>query len=58
MSKRLILIVSLSMIFLSSAGIDVDAVASEVDEKFMSAFVRAVKPGLAQKMCCGPTCCG
>jgi arsenite methyltransferase len=34
--------------FLSSAGIDVDAIASHVDEKFMSAFVRAVKPGLAQ----------
>ncbi|MGB9072275.1 MAG: arsenite methyltransferase [Terriglobales bacterium] len=34
--------------FLSSAGIDVDAIASHVDEKFMSAFVRAVKPGLGQ----------
>ena len=33
--------------FLSSAGIDVDAIASQVDEKFMSAFVRAVKPGRA-----------
>ncbi|MFI5113981.1 MAG: arsenite methyltransferase [Terriglobales bacterium] len=43
--------------FLSSAGVDVDAIASEVDEKFMSAFVRAVKPGQAQKACCGPTCC-
>jgi arsenite methyltransferase len=43
--------------FLTSAGIDVDAIASEVDEKFMSAFVRAVKPGQAQKTCCGPTCC-
>ncbi|MGD1215254.1 MAG: arsenite methyltransferase [Terriglobales bacterium] len=31
--------------FLSSAGIDVDAIAAQVDEKFMSAFVRAVKPG-------------
>ena len=29
---------------LAAAGIDVDAVASEVDGKFMSAFVRAVKP--------------
>ncbi len=29
---------------LSSAGIDVDAIAGQVDEKFMSAFVRAVKP--------------
>jgi SAM-dependent methyltransferase len=30
--------------FLSGHGIDVDAVASEVDGKFMSAFIRAVKP--------------
>lgn len=30
--------------FLSSAGVNVDAIASEVDERFMSAFVRAVKP--------------
>jgi SAM-dependent methyltransferase len=44
--------------FLSSAGIDVDAIASQVDEKFMSAFVRAVKPANAtSKPCCGPTCC-
>src|SRR5262250_269724 len=28
--------------FLSSAGINVDAIASQMDEKFMSAFVRAV----------------
>jgi len=44
--------------FLSSAGIDVDAIASQVDEKFMSAFVRAVKPANTTTMaCCGPTCC-
>src|SRR5271166_5202727 len=43
--------------FLYSAGIDVDAIATQVDEKFMSAFVRAVKPKQAQKVCCGPTCC-
>ena len=43
--------------FLSSAGIDVDAIASQVDEKFMSAFVRAVKPGSKKEACCGPTCC-
>ncbi|HYM61420.1 MAG TPA: arsenite methyltransferase [Thermoanaerobaculia bacterium] len=30
--------------FLTSAGIDIDAIASEVDGKFRSAFVRAVKP--------------
>ena len=27
--------------FISSSGIDVDAIAAQVDEKFMSAFVRA-----------------
>jgi arsenite methyltransferase len=43
--------------FLASAGIDVDAIAAQVDEKFMSAFVRAVKPSPAQTPCCGPTCC-
>ena len=43
--------------FLYSAGIDVDAIAEQVDEKFMSAFVRAVKPKPTQKACCGPTCC-
>src|ERR1700724_2343409 len=42
--------------FLSSSGIDVDAIAAQVDEKFMSAFVRAVKPERAQEACCGPTC--
>jgi len=30
--------------FLSAEGIDVDAIAPQVDGKFMSAFVRAVKP--------------
>jgi len=39
--------------FLSGQNIDVDAVAPQVDGRFMSAFVRAVKP----QSCCGPTCC-
>jgi len=43
--------------FLSSSGIDVDVIAAQVDEKFMSAFVRAVKPKRAPEACCGPTCC-
>ena len=44
--------------FLSSAGVDVESIASQVDEKFMSAFVRAVKPGNdTTKACCGPACC-
>lgn len=30
--------------FLTGAGIDVDAIAAQVDGKFVSAFVRAVKP--------------
>ena len=41
--------------FLASAGIDADAVASQVEGKFISAFIRAVKP--ASKDCCGPSCC-
>jgi arsenite methyltransferase len=39
--------------FLSGEGIDVDAIAPQVDGKFMSGFIRAVKP----KECCGPSCC-
>jgi arsenite methyltransferase len=45
--------------FLSEKGLDVDLLASEVDGKFLSAFVRAVKPvsPKAAESCCGPTCC-
>jgi SAM-dependent methyltransferase len=39
--------------FLAGEGIDVDAIAPQVDGKFMSAFIRAQKP----KSCCGPSCC-
>jgi SAM-dependent methyltransferase len=39
--------------FLSGQGIDVDAIAPQVDGKFMSAFVRASKP----RSCCAPGCC-
>jgi len=39
--------------FLAGQGIDVDAMAAQVEGKFMSAFVRAVKPAA----CCGPDCC-
>jgi len=42
--------------FLRSSGIDGDAIASQVQDKFVSAFVRAVKP-MQGKACCGPTCC-
>jgi arsenite methyltransferase len=41
--------------FLAGEGLDVDAIAPQVEGKFISAFVRAVKP--ASKECCGPTCC-
>jgi arsenite methyltransferase len=43
--------------FLSAQDIDVDAIAPQVDGKFMSAFVRAVKPLKQSEPCCGPTCC-
>jgi len=43
--------------FLSGQGIDVDAIAPQVDGKFLSAFIRAVKPIGAPAPCCGPTCC-
>jgi SAM-dependent methyltransferase len=44
--------------FLASSGIDVDAIAPRVDGKFMSAFVRAVKPaGAGNRDCGGPACC-
>jgi arsenite methyltransferase len=41
--------------FLTGEGIDVDAIAPQVKDKFMSAFIRAVKP--TAKECCGPACC-
>jgi SAM-dependent methyltransferase len=40
--------------FLTEAGVDVDAIAPQVNEKFMSAFIRASKPKAA---CCEPGCC-
>ena len=42
--------------FLSGQNIDVDALAPQVDGKFLSAFVRAVKP-MAKESCCAPGCC-
>jgi ubiquinone/menaquinone biosynthesis C-methylase UbiE len=39
--------------FLSGQGVDVDAIAPQVDGKFMSAFIRATKPA----HCCAPGCC-
>jgi arsenite methyltransferase len=40
--------------FLAEAGIDVDAIAPQVNGKFFSAFVRAQKSDAA---CCQPGCC-
>jgi len=42
--------------FLSGQNIDVDALAPQVDGRFMSAFVKAVKPAKTNT-CCAPTCC-
>jgi SAM-dependent methyltransferase len=36
--------------FLAAQGVDVESIASQVDGKFMSAFVRAVK---LERRCCG-----
>lgn len=41
--------------FLTESGVDVDRLASQVEGKFASAFVRAQKPEAAG--CCGPACC-
>ena len=41
--------------FLSGSGLDASELASQIDGKFMGAFVRATKP-VAQ--CCGPDSCG
>ena len=40
--------------FLSTSGIDVDAIAAQVEGAFLSAFIRAAKPRAA---CCQPACC-
>jgi SAM-dependent methyltransferase len=39
--------------FLTGQGVDVDAIAPQVQGKFMSAFIRATKP----QGCCKPGCC-
>jgi len=45
-------------VFLAREGLDADALAPQVDGKFMSAFIRAVKPvATAERACCGPACC-
>lgn len=39
--------------FLNGQGVDVDAIAPQVQGKFMSGFIRATKPA----SCCAPGCC-
>ena len=41
--------------FLTDSGLDVDALAPQVEGRFASAFIRARKPAAAT--CCGPECC-
>ncbi len=51
--------------FLEEKGIDVNAMAAQVDGKFMSAFIRAKKPAASAQVadktsdraCCASTCC-
>jgi arsenite methyltransferase len=44
--------------FLAREGVDIDALAPQVEGKFMSAFIRAVKPpNLGDPACCGAACC-
>ena len=42
--------------FLQAAGLDPEIVGPQIDGKFISAFVRAVKPA-AKPACCAPSCC-
>ena len=43
--------------FLAGQGIDVEAIAPQVEGKFLSAFICAVKPVARPQTCCAPTCC-
>ncbi|HEX8713168.1 MAG TPA: arsenite methyltransferase [Terracidiphilus sp.] len=40
--------------FLAESGVDVDAIAPLVQDRFVSAFIRATKP---KTSCCAPSCC-
>ncbi len=42
--------------FLAAAGLDPETVGRQIDGKFISAFVRAIKPA-SNAACCGPSCC-
>ena len=46
--------------FLTGSGIDADAIAKQVEGRFISAFIRGVKPATVKPAigeCCAPTCC-
>ncbi len=47
--------------FLTEAGVAVDEIAPQVEGKFLSAFIRANKPAVAEAVvseaCCSPGCC-
>src|SRR6201993_671149 len=43
--------------FLSGQQIPVNLDPAQIDGKFFSGFIRAVKPVQTQQSCCGPTCC-
>jgi SAM-dependent methyltransferase len=44
--------------FLTGSGVDVDAIAAETQGRFMSAFIRAIKPLTSEEgSCCSPECC-
>lgn len=43
--------------FLNGSGLDAEKFATEIDGKFFSGFIRATKPAVAAKSCCGPECC-
>ena len=42
--------------FLAAAGLDPETVGPQIDGKFISAFIRAVKPA-TKAACCSPNCC-
>ena len=42
--------------FLTGSGVDAAGMSSDIDGRFMSAFIRATK-SVEPKSCCGPDCC-
>ena len=54
-SRRAFTVSKTHRTFLTGQGLDVDAFTSEIEGKFMSAFIRAIKPVVSP--CCAPSCC-